>query len=280
VCSIMTKLHQGTHSADAFTNNLHELFYYVRCANGVELRWQSFHAFGPAGVVSRTCDDDTAPAAFTPPSSPTIRNDSKRGVPDAKCLDILRAKVQQGGDASAEYYANYQEDWPTGIIHGLHQDNTGAYYDNWGQQGAERNPRRLYEFSAGTYFLVTKPSRYYDSSQPNNLGRRLDMCFDASLKIDHPDCQIVRSRKATWDSPDSTFKGSSRTVHFDWVTLKNSLEQSVYFSNAMGTASRPVADAAHGITLPQLVSKGPLEVMYYFGARTGDFDAPGVRAPN
>jgi hypothetical protein len=54
----------------------------------------------------------------------------------------------------------------------------------------------------------------------------------------------------------------------------------VFFSNAMGTESRPAADATRGIVLPQVVSRGPVEVMYYFGAREGDFDAPGVRAPN
>src|SRR5688500_497553 len=30
-CDILVKLHQGTHSKDAFTNNLHEMVYHVRC---------------------------------------------------------------------------------------------------------------------------------------------------------------------------------------------------------------------------------------------------------
>ena len=30
-CDVLTKLHQGTHSKDAFTNNLHELVYHLDC---------------------------------------------------------------------------------------------------------------------------------------------------------------------------------------------------------------------------------------------------------
>jgi hypothetical protein len=29
-CDVLTKLHQGTHSKDAFTNNLHELVYHIK----------------------------------------------------------------------------------------------------------------------------------------------------------------------------------------------------------------------------------------------------------
>ena len=36
-CDVLTKLHQGTHSKDAFTNNLHELAYHIRCTDGTEL---------------------------------------------------------------------------------------------------------------------------------------------------------------------------------------------------------------------------------------------------
>ena len=31
-CDVLTKFHQGTHSKDAFTNNVHELVYHIRAA--------------------------------------------------------------------------------------------------------------------------------------------------------------------------------------------------------------------------------------------------------
>src|SRR5207248_9611435 len=36
-CDVLAKLHQGTHSKDAFTNNLHELAYHIRCTDGTRL---------------------------------------------------------------------------------------------------------------------------------------------------------------------------------------------------------------------------------------------------
>ena len=36
-CDVLVKLHQGTHTKDAFTNNLHELIYHIRCSDKTEL---------------------------------------------------------------------------------------------------------------------------------------------------------------------------------------------------------------------------------------------------
>jgi hypothetical protein len=41
-CDFLTKLHQGSHSADAFTNNAHELIYAVRCDDGTRLLTTTF----------------------------------------------------------------------------------------------------------------------------------------------------------------------------------------------------------------------------------------------
>jgi hypothetical protein len=45
-CDVLTKLHQGTHSADAFTNNLHELNYHLRCSDRTELHVTLLTAIG------------------------------------------------------------------------------------------------------------------------------------------------------------------------------------------------------------------------------------------
>lgn len=41
-CDFLTKLHQGSHSADAFANNAHELIYAVRCDDGTRLLTTTF----------------------------------------------------------------------------------------------------------------------------------------------------------------------------------------------------------------------------------------------
>lgn len=283
VCNILTKLHQGTHSADAFTNNMHELFYYVSCANGVTLRWRGMHLFGPAGGFTGVCGGDKNLGTFTPTTSPTLQNQSERVIPDKECLDILQAKLKQPGDASAEYYANYFEDWTTGFVHALHQSGNQGQ-DNWGQAGFDRNSPTLFEITAGTYFRVALPSRYFDPTKPNNLGRRIDMCFIDELRQLHPTCVKVNDlqkagQEVTWDDPRSPFKGTTRTTHFDWVKVYNNTNQNKWYSNAMGTVIRPESDPAKGIVVEQIISQTP-QVMYYFGNREGNFDRPGVHSPN
>src|SRR5260370_1317435 len=54
-CDVLTKLHQGTHSKDAFTNNLHELVYHIRCTDGTELHIRMLAATGRPGLFTRSC---------------------------------------------------------------------------------------------------------------------------------------------------------------------------------------------------------------------------------
>ena len=53
-CDVLAKLHQGTHSKDAFTNNLHELIYHIRCSDRTEMHITLMTAIGTPGefVVS------------------------------------------------------------------------------------------------------------------------------------------------------------------------------------------------------------------------------------
>jgi hypothetical protein len=53
-CDVMTKLHQGTHSKDAFTNNLHELVYHISCTDGTELHLTMLAAIGTPGQFERS----------------------------------------------------------------------------------------------------------------------------------------------------------------------------------------------------------------------------------
>ena len=50
-CDYLTKVHQGSHSADATTNNAHELLYAVRCNDGTELLSVTLSRFGDAERV-------------------------------------------------------------------------------------------------------------------------------------------------------------------------------------------------------------------------------------
>ena len=46
-CDWLTKVHQGSHSADAFGNDVHELLYAVRCSDGTKIVADLLARFGP-----------------------------------------------------------------------------------------------------------------------------------------------------------------------------------------------------------------------------------------
>ncbi len=85
-CDVLAKLHQGTHSKDAFTNNLHELAYHIRCTDGTRLDITLLAAIGDPGQFDRSCDGTpvvVGPA--TPANSPS--GGGRRIIPDRTCID-------------------------------------------------------------------------------------------------------------------------------------------------------------------------------------------------
>src|SRR5256714_15173305 len=85
-CDVLAKLHQGTHSKDAFTNNLHELAYHIRCSDGTQLHITLLTAIGDPGQFERSCDGVTvAVGPATPANSPP--GGGRRIIPDRTCID-------------------------------------------------------------------------------------------------------------------------------------------------------------------------------------------------
>jgi hypothetical protein len=50
-CDVLVKLHQGTHSPDAFTNNMHEVASHIRCADGTGFSATLLTPTGAAGEL-------------------------------------------------------------------------------------------------------------------------------------------------------------------------------------------------------------------------------------
>jgi hypothetical protein len=57
-CDVLTKMHQGSHSKDAFTNNLHEVVYHIDCSDGTAFGVTMLTAIGTPGEFVRRCDGD------------------------------------------------------------------------------------------------------------------------------------------------------------------------------------------------------------------------------
>ena len=156
-CDFLTKLHQGTHSRDAFTNNLHELVYHIACTDGTEMHITVMAAIGTPGEFERSCDRSVTvqvgPA--TPANSPN--GGGVRIIPDRFCVE--RHMLVPPGERS-NLGSALHENWEVSIGIRTTEGRTIAFF----------NP----------YYQVFLPSRYYDPNSPNVTARPLDACYEVT----------------------------------------------------------------------------------------------------
>src|SRR5712692_6612824 len=175
-CDVLVKLHQGTHSKDAFTNNLHELAYHIRCSDGTELHVTKLIAIGTPGQFDRSCNGDSS--VIVGPATPANSPDGggRRIIPDRTCAVQLLVPAGQTSN-----WDLLHESWQTSSDvctadgHGL------AFF----------NP----------YFQVFLPSRFYDPSAANITGRPIDVCFWVGPTASAPAAVRATRRPITGPTP-------------------------------------------------------------------------------
>ncbi len=87
-CDVLTKLHQGTHSKDAFTNNLHELVYHIQ----LQRRHRDAHHDADGDRHARRVRALLRPLSPRRPSAPLTPANSPdgggfRAIPDRTCVE-------------------------------------------------------------------------------------------------------------------------------------------------------------------------------------------------
>ena len=152
-CDILYKLHQGTHSKDAFTNNLHEVQYYAKCNDGSEVRMIIMAAIGTAGEFTRTCDG-TRVHEGTPSPAHSPNCGGQRVIPDMTCVE--RHLLVPNGSIS---------------------DARAALHESWQQSLTLRTPEGRTLAHMNPYFQVFAPSRFHDPGKSDITGRSIDMCY-------------------------------------------------------------------------------------------------------
>ena len=264
-CDFLTKIHQGTHSKDAFTNNLHELAYHVRCTDGTELHATIMVAFGAPGEFVRSCDKTTVIVAGVPTPANSPSGSGVRFIPDRSCIDQFI--LVPAGQFSLFGQGLY-EDW----ISGNHL-TTAA-----GQELAYFDP----------HFAVFASSRYYESTLANLTGRSLDACYEAEGNGDVAAggaCAASTSSgqdlDVTWDDPRSTLNGLTREVYFNQTTIVNPAGPTIWYTDPFGGHASTTAFPG---SVRQMIASVdnrrafPLESQA-FGA-TRSYGGNGVHAPN
>jgi hypothetical protein len=264
-CDVLTKLHQGTHSKDAFTNNLHELAYHIRCDDGTEMHVTLLSAIGEPGEFVRSCDRDVSiqVGLATPANSP--EGEGRRIIPDRYCVEQF-AFAPEGGESN--FHEALHESWETGNVIRTADGHGLAFF----------NP----------YFQVEYPSRYYDPSQPDNVGRPVAVCYETLPNGYWAHGEACAQSTANWSIPDlafddprSVFDGATRTVDINYNEIRNEDGPAVWYTDPFGRNGRPEAfpgsirqwiakmnnDRGIGMGGPQLGEDRP-------------YRAQGVHAPN
>jgi len=243
-CDVLLKFHQGTHSPDAFTNNLHELLYNADCTQDgqtSQVRYAALIALGrPGGFGSTDCPGPlgrgfTEVGTATPASSPSDTRSLGRLLTDASCIDAIAAGARFDAFSLHEF-------WFSDV----------------------RLSTSQVTFQLSPLFYVLNPSRYHDASKPNRLARTVDVCYQG---VSGAFCDMARrttqrtGTQVTWDDPASPFKGTIRQMRPGTFNLRTSAPTTIY-TDALGanasTTPFPGAIAQHfsGATTSSLYVRG------------------------
>lgn len=277
-CSVLFKLHQGTHSPDALTNNLHELFYYASCGDGTKIQWRNLQAFGHAGKVQANgCKDekkginipDAEVLVGTPVPATSPNGGGERRMPANGCVEV-ETLVAKGDRSNG---GTLRENW----VVGLHR------------QARPAPNKDMMSFSAGPYFQVNNPSRYFDPTSANKVSRPIDLCLkrgDLEWRGDKT-CDSVRTQAAggtmAYTDPRSPFNGAERDVHMNGLHINNAGGPTRWYSDVFGENLQTSPDASKGIILEQFigsVDNSPAGKDFRGPTLSGDYGHSGVHAPN
>jgi hypothetical protein len=219
-CDVLVKLHQGTHSKDAFTNNLHELMYHIRCNDRTEIHATLLTAIGRPGEFVSTCGGTVVVGTATPANSPA--GGGQRRIPDAACI-LNRILVGSGGSSD---FGILHESWET------HSELVAAD----GHLLAAFNP----------YFQVFRPSRYFDPAAPGIVGRPVALCAmtDGDRRARSNECAGLTSTvngtllSVDFDDPRSPFNGARRQVDINDNVVRNAGGATVWYTDPFGKNGR------------------------------------------
>jgi hypothetical protein len=262
-CDIFTKFHQGTHSKDAFTNNLHELIYAIRCSDQTEMRITVLTPVGTPGEMVASCDDrHITVGAPTPLNSP--EGNGKRIIPDRHCVE--RHLLVAQGERS-----NYHE----------------ALHESWQTHTTVRRAGGQHLASFDPYFQVFFPSRFYDPALPGVTGRPIEVCYEVTStgrRARGGECEQSTANGAvaglTFDDPRSRFNGVERVVDINGNRVTNSDGPEVWYTDPFGRNGRTepfpgsIRQYISRVDNSGRVSHGPTL------GRDRNYGGPGVHAPN
>ena len=266
-CDFLAKIHQGTHSADAFGNNLHELVYAARCSDGTAIAATVLSAFGRANELIRSCDGRTVIAAGTSFAYPA--SNGARLIPDDVCV---RRHLLVPAGAFSDFSRGLYEDWLSANYLRTRSGRLLAYFD--------------------PHFAVFNPARYADTAggtRPPVLARTIDVCWFAALghlrarggACDEATDYGRRATPLPYDSARSPFDGAHRETYFNQTLVDNAGGPRHWWTDPFGrnASRRRFPGAIRQYLAPRSNRRWPTLESQAFGA-SRPYGGRGVHAPN
>lgn len=247
-CYQLHKIHQGVHSPDALTNNLHEFISHEKCtstnanyaANSAII--SAMIAFGNSGEFTQFCGADrntiikvSAPIANYPGGG------GFRNIITKDCVD--RTMLVPAGQFSAFAY----EDW-----------------DSNSRPALFRADGSLIAAVKSGGWEVLDAIRYYDPTKASKISYFADLCnIRGDRQFRGGQCSDA-PLGLTWNDTRSPFKGLHRGQYMSAPTLNNAGGPTVWYTDAMGRK---------GSTSPF-----PGSIKQYVSSVKADFDAAAAAA--
>lgn len=249
-CDYLMKMHQGSHSKDALSNNAHELMYAARCSDGTEAVVTMLTPIGQPNEYEASCEPGRMVQTSGSELPPSDRG--TRRIPDRECIEQT---ALTGPDQSADSWALY-EVWEIDAQVTGSGGETIVRFDPW---FGVRNPSRIGD--GGT----AVPSASLLGG--NTVGWPWDG-FSGPLEQ---------------DDPASPFNGAQRDSYVQNTSVDNAGGPRHWYTDAYGgNASRTPFRGSVRQVISQ-TSNGDLPALERraFGFST-DYGAPetGVHAPN
>jgi hypothetical protein len=261
-CDFLTRVHQGSHSPDALSNNVHELLFAARCSDGTELISNTVSRFGAPGEYNRGCDPSvTVPATDSGyPDGP-----GERLIPDRTCVQT------------------------TFLVPAGRTTSVWAAYEKWSSTNELRTAGGDLLASFDSAFGVFNPSRYGDPSRAPAMRRTLDLCWEIEPNGDRAgggSCDQARGNGAeavayAFDDVRSPYDGTYRDVYLRDARVANSAGPTRWWTDPYGgngsTAPFPGA-ICQLVGVTDTPARAPVQQRVF--GRNRSNDAPGVHAPN
>lgn len=218
-CDFLVALHMGTHSADAFKNNAHELFYAVKCNEGTELITTTLTRLGNPNEFNRSCDPNTV--VKTSGSTLPAGEGGRRLIPDRQCVD-QHVIVPEG--QRSDLWGLY-EVWETSTDLRRPDGSSLAHFDPW---LAVRNPSRFHDGDAASY-TPTISTRWESAGTQAKPERAREW----------PWASIAEGDSREQGSLTSPFNGAERDYYLKESRVDNAGGPHVWYADAYGRNAQP-----------------------------------------